>query len=427
MISGANLYAVAKAMAPLYTAMALGYISVKYLRAFTPDQCAGINHFVALYALPLLIFRMVASNNPYTMSGRLLAADTLQKIILLAILFAWAYWANNRQKKSPPSASSSTPLQWVVTIFSLASLPNTIIMGVPLLGGMYGSMSAGLMVQIVVLQFCIWYNLVIFLYEYMAAKRAVLAKGHQVLPARVTEQISKSEVAMQEKESSTEATQTQNEVCVTIIEAAELATSDQSETSEDETSQPEIPKTGIQVTAKVPDQRVHEETPVPTVAVKVVVSMAMKKLLKIPNTYASFLGLLWSLMASKVGIRLPEIVDDSLAIVSTTAVGLSMFTAGTFLARQTQFIPCGYSKAILSILIRFIIGPLLMAITSFAMGLHGTLLHIAIVQAALPLAVSSFVYAEEYKLHADIMSTGIIIGNFVSLPFTIMYYILTGL
>ncbi|XP_078154673.1 putative auxin efflux carrier component 9 isoform X2 [Carex rostrata] len=415
MISGANLYAVAKAMVPLYTAMALGYISVKYLRAFTPDQCAGINHFVALYALPLLIFRMVASNNPYKMSGRLLAADTLQKIILLVVLFAWAYWANKRQKKSPRSASSSTPLQWVVTIFSLASLPNTIIMGVPLLGGMYGSMSASLMAQIVVLQFCIWYNLVIFLYEYMAAKRAVLAKGHQVLPAV--------------KESSTETTQPQQEVCVTIIEDAE-ADGSESEKSEAETkvTATEIPKTVVPIIkAKLPDQPVPEERPEPTVAVKVVASMAMKKLLKIPNTHASFLGLIWSLMASKVGIKLPVIVDDSLAIISTTAVGLSMFSAGTFLARQSRFIPCGYSKASLSILIRFIVGPILMALTSLAMGLHGTLLHIAIVQAALPLAVSSFVYAEEYKLHADIMSTGIIIGNFLSLPFTILYYILTGL
>lgn len=33
------------------------------------------------------------------------------------------------------------------------------------------------------------------------------------------------------------------------------------------------------------------------------------------------------------------------------------------------------------------------------------------IQAALPLAVTSFVYAEEYKVHADIMSTGC-----VSLP-----------
>jgi predicted permease len=29
-------------------------------------------------------------------------------------------------------------------------------------------------------------------------------------------------------------------------------------------------------------------------------------------------------------------------------------------------------------------------------------------QAALPLAVTSFVYAEEYKVHADIMSTGFV-------------------
>lgn len=302
MISGANLYAVAKAMVPLYTAMALGYISVKYLRAFTPDQCAGINHFVALYALPLLIFRMVASNNPYKMSGRLLAADTLQKIILLVVLFAWAYWANKRQKKSPRSASSSTPLQWVVTIFSLASLPNTIIMGVPLLGGMYGSMSASLMAQIVVLQFCIWYNLIIFLYEYMAAKRAVLAKGHQVLPAVVTKTDGTIKVAMQDqKESSTETTQPQQEVCVTIIEDAE-ADGCESEKSEAETkvTATEIPKTVVPIIkAKIPDQPVPEERPEPTVAVKVVASMAMKKLLKIPNTHASFLGLIWSLMASK--------------------------------------------------------------------------------------------------------------------------------
>jgi auxin efflux carrier family protein len=83
-------------------------------------------------------------------------------------------------------------------------------------------------------------------------------------------------------------------------------------------------------------------------------------------------------------------------------------------------------------------------------------------QAALPLAVASFVYAEEYKVHADIMSTGfvplpldvnkprnnsllnfvivtdrtrfllsiscrVILGIFISLPVTIVYYILLGL
>uniref|UniRef100_M8B573 Putative auxin efflux carrier component 5 n=1 Tax=Aegilops tauschii TaxID=37682 RepID=M8B573_AEGTA len=66
-------------MAPLYTAAVLGYASVRWLKAFSEEQCAGINHFVAIYAVPVLIFNMVSTNNPYAMNGRLVAADTLQK------------------------------------------------------------------------------------------------------------------------------------------------------------------------------------------------------------------------------------------------------------------------------------------------------------------------------------------------------------
>jgi hypothetical protein len=43
--------------------------------------------------------------------------------------------------------------------------------------------------------------------------------------------------------------------------------------------------------------------------------------------------------------------------------------------------------------------------------------HANMLQAALPLAVTSFVYAEEYKVHADIMSTG-------SVPFKYFHYLL---
>jgi auxin efflux carrier family len=49
---------------------------------------------------------------------------------------------------------------------------STIIMGVPLLGGMYGPMSKDLLKQIVVMQFYVWYNIIIFMYEYMAAWHA---------------------------------------------------------------------------------------------------------------------------------------------------------------------------------------------------------------------------------------------------------------
>ncbi|XP_037467212.1 probable auxin efflux carrier component 9 [Triticum dicoccoides] len=150
-------------MAPLYTAAALGYASVRWLGAFSEEQCAGINHFVATYALPALVFDMVSTNDPYAMNARLVAADTLQKGAMLLGLMAWAAWPSSRCR------GGNSAMRWVVTAFSVAQLPSTIIMGVPLLGGMYGPASKDLMKQIVVMQFYLWYNVVIFMYEYMAA------------------------------------------------------------------------------------------------------------------------------------------------------------------------------------------------------------------------------------------------------------------
>lgn len=88
MIRGSAVYHVLEAMAPLYTAAGLGYASVRWFKAFSAEQCAGINHFVALYSAPVLIFHLVATNNPY--AARLVAADTLQKTAILFSLMASA-------------------------------------------------------------------------------------------------------------------------------------------------------------------------------------------------------------------------------------------------------------------------------------------------------------------------------------------------
>ncbi|CAO1944716.1 unnamed protein product [Urochloa humidicola] len=411
MIPGSAVYHVVEAMAPLYTAAVLGYVSVRWLKAFSDEQCAGINHFVALYAVPVLIFHMVSTNDPYHMNERLIAADTLQKAIMLLALTAWAFWAHFRRRRSrdgKPVAAGASPIKWVVTNFSVASLPNTIIMGVPLLDGMYGSVSGGLMKQIVVMQFCIWYNVVIFLYEFMAARDSTtkISPVSAPAPAENGGSIHAAEVAVN--------------IEITEMAAAAAAPTAPAESGAEEAeAAEEAPAVTLPPPAPAPVQQVPP--------VRHVIWMAVKKLLQIPNTYASFLGLIWSLMAFKIGFSMPKIVDDSLFIIYTTAVGLSMFASGTFIARQSRFVPCGYTIASLSMVLKFLIGPVLMLLVSLAIGMHGTLLHIAVVQAALPLAVTSFVYAEEYKVHADIMSTGVILGIFISLPVTIVYYILLGL
>lgn len=162
MISWHDLYVVLSAVVPLYVAMILAYGSVRWWKIFTPDQCSGINRFVAIFAVPLLSFHFIAKNNPYEMDLRFIAADSLQKVIMLVVL---AFWANFTKNGS---------LEWSITIFSLSTLPNTLVMGIPLLIAMYDEYAGSLMVQVVVLQCIIWYTLLLFLFEYRGAKMLIM-------------------------------------------------------------------------------------------------------------------------------------------------------------------------------------------------------------------------------------------------------------
>ncbi|KAL6135253.1 hypothetical protein ACLB2K_067481 [Fragaria x ananassa] len=118
MISGKDVYEVLASIVPLYVAMILAYGSVRWWKIFTLDQCLGINRFVAVFAI----------------------------------------------------FSKRGSLEWMITLFSLSTLPNTLVMGIPLLKAMYGDSSATLMVQIVVLQSIIWYTLMLIMFEYRGAK-----------------------------------------------------------------------------------------------------------------------------------------------------------------------------------------------------------------------------------------------------------------
>ncbi|GLU22985.1 hypothetical protein SLE2022_390210 [Rubroshorea leprosula] len=111
MISWKDLYTVLKAVIPLYVAMILAYGSVRWWKIISPDQCSGINRFVAIFVVPLLSFHFISTNNSYKMNYRLIVADTLQKIIMLVFLMVWTNFTRNRS------------LEWMITIFSLSTLP----------------------------------------------------------------------------------------------------------------------------------------------------------------------------------------------------------------------------------------------------------------------------------------------------------------
>ncbi|XP_031478551.1 auxin efflux carrier component 2 [Nymphaea colorata] len=620
MITGGDIYNVFAAVVPLYVAMFLAYGSVKWWKIFTPDQCSGINRFVAVFAVPLLSFHFISTNNPYAMDFKFITADSLQKLAILVVLTLWVWFGKNGS------------LDWMITIFSLSTLPNTLVMGIPLMRGMYGDFSASLMVQVVVMQSLVWYTLMLFMFEYRGAKILIVEQfpetagsitsfkvdsdvvsldGRDALQAdaeigedgklHVTVRKSSSSrsalsayrhhhglssitprasnltgVEIYSLQSSREPTprgssfnhtdfynmlkmpgsgggflqsprqsnfQTTDIYSVNSSKGPTPRTSNfeedvmrfgkhRSHKSNDfsgggrrkmsgdfqvrspnrkfgEPAPKELHmfvwsssaspvseanlhhavnkggssdfgaltdskskvssvvqdsgesfgtagktvadgENGLQrdleiegscsPRAKMADgvdlqknpeiglEKVkNTQMPPASVMTRLILIMVWRKLIRNPNTYSSILGLTWSLVAYRLNIKMPTIVQGSISILSDAGLGMAMFSLGIFMALQPKIIACGRATATFAMAVRFLTGPAVMAATSISIGLRGVLLHVAIVQAALPQGIVPFVFAKEYSLHPDILSTGVIFGMLIALPITILYYILLGL
>lgn len=167
--------------------------------------------------------------------------------------------------------------------------------------------------------------------------------------------------------------------------------------------------------------------PPTSVMTRLILIMVWRKLIRNPNTYSSLIGLTWSLVSFKWHVEMPAIIAQSISILSDAGLGMAMFSLGLFMALQPRLIACGNSIAAFSMAVRFLTGPAVMAAASIAVGLRGVLLRVAIVQASLPQGIVPFVFAKEYNVHPDILSTGVIFGMLIALPITLVYYILLGI
>ncbi|KAH0937542.1 hypothetical protein HID58_005003 [Brassica napus] len=681
MITGKDMYDVLAAMVPLYVAMMLAYGSVRWWGIFTPSQCSGINRFVAVFAVPLLSFHFISSNDPYAMNYHFLAADSLQKVVILAALFLWqaivivimietklqlftificidvdVYYGDYFQ-----AFSRRGSLEWMITLFSLSTLPNTLVMGIPLLRAMYGDFSGNLMVQVVVLQSIIWYTLMLFMFEFRGAKLLISeqfpetagsitsfrvdsdvvslngreplqtdaeigddgklhvvvrrssaassmissfnkshggglnssmitprasnltgveiysvqssrgptprassfnqtdfyamfnaskapsprhgytnsyggagsgpggdvyslqsSKGVTPRTSNFDEEVLKAKKGAREGKNISGELYNNNNVpsypppnpmftgstsgasgvkkkesggggggggggqnkemnmfvwsssaspvseanarnAMTRGASVDLSTDpkaslppqenlaykamhslienmtpgrkghvemDQDGNNEGKSgvnSSPYNGKKGSDVEDGGPGGPRKQQMPPASVMTRLILIMVWRKLIRNPNTYSSLFGLAWSLVSYKWNIKMPTIVSGSIAILSDAGLGMAMFSLGLFMALQPKIIACGKSVAVFAMAVRFLTGPAVIAATSIAIGLRGNLLHIAIVQAALPQGIVPFVFAKEYNVHPDILSTAVIFGMLVALPVTVLYYVLLGI
>ncbi|URE04210.1 auxin efflux carrier [Musa troglodytarum] len=97
------------------------------------------------------------------------------------------------------------------------------------------------------------------------------------------------------------------------------------------------------------------------------------------------------------------------------------------MALQDKIVASGPKLSAFGMVLKFIVGPTATTICAVVVGLRGDFLRVAIIQAALPQSISSFIFAREYGLHPDVLSTAVIFGTLVSLPVLIAYYEVLGL
>ncbi|ERN14539.1 hypothetical protein AMTR_s00038p00083930 [Amborella trichopoda] len=92
------------------------------------------------------------------MNLKFILADTMQKLLILFVLILWTKFTRWGS------------FNWMITLFSLSIMPNTLIIGIPLLRPMYGEENIALLVQVVVLQLVVWCPVFLCLYELHAVK-----------------------------------------------------------------------------------------------------------------------------------------------------------------------------------------------------------------------------------------------------------------
>lgn len=339
MIGWEDVYKVVVAMVPLYVALVLGYGSVRWWKVFTPEQCGAINRFVCYFTLPLFTFEFTAHVDPFKMNYRFIGADAVSKVIIVVVL---AFWAK---------CSSKGSYSWSITSFSLCTLTNSLVVGVPIIKAMYGPAAVDLVVQSSVIQAIIWLTLLLLVLEFRRTGLGISSNNSD-----------------NDLEGSVDNTESSRPAFWCLMR---------------------------------------------TVWVK----LAMN-----PNSYACIIGLVWAFISNRWHFEMPAMMEGSILIMSKAGTGTAMFSMGIFMALQEKVISCGASLAVIGMILRFIAGPAAMAIGSIAVGLQGDVLRVAIIQAALPQSITSFIFAKEYGLHAEVLSTAVIFGMLAALPVLITYY-----
>ncbi|KAL2621586.1 hypothetical protein R1flu_001791 [Riccia fluitans] len=445
-LEGSAVISLMNAIVPLYISIALGY-SLSKLKVVTyKTHYAGIVTFCFKITLPALFFRLVATNNPYALNLQLIGADTLSKVIVLLVLSLGCYWR--------PTAQG---VAWVYAYFNLATFSNTVLVGIPLVTALYPGTEKDL-TALIVMQALLWFPVCIFileLYKVLQEKNPgkeneerelqlggvivelnSLKDGSLTHPQSLsssrsgdeTRRISNFDQGQKDSEGTdhegprpaasnsvsisvdaTEKGHHQGDSEIHRVESGPYSSKDTVHPVAD-SSLPESPVDGC----KLSRLRV----------VKRILGKVAVNFLWSPIVWASLFGFAYALLNIKFnqGKPLPAILKTSVALLANCTLGMAMFMLGMHMAAHKNLLPGGIYKVLWGTVVRFFISPAVMALASLIAGLRGRMFRFAVLQAMIPQAISSFIFACNYHIHEDTFSTAVWFQTLIFFPFAIALY-----
>ncbi|MCE2055840.1 hypothetical protein HAX54_043545 [Datura stramonium] len=156
--------------------------------------------------------------------------------------------------------------------------------------------------------------------------------------------------------------------------------------------------------------------PPASVMTRLILIMVWRKLIRTRIlTPVSLDSIFWSLVSFKWNVQMPAIIAKSISILSDAGLGMAMFSLGMFVVCSwhchLESLPVGKQlpSSLMGVRLSLVLQSWLLP--PLQSDFEVSFLHIAIVQAALPQGIVPSVFAKEYGVHPDILSTGVIFDD----------------
>ncbi|KNC85789.1 hypothetical protein SARC_02052 [Sphaeroforma arctica JP610] len=376
----------------MYAIMLCGYISAAR-EIISVKGYEGIGAFIMGFSMPSMIYYAVATTNIYEID--------LQLVLCVGVFTAMAMFLSFSMPalfNIVPFGGANNPkvsvLVWGVTFTNAVALNNALVMGVPVMVGMYGSDLEALQFVIVMLQVVFLFPIVFVLYEIDAVLNSDTGGQHN------TPQRASTEKDKQVEASDTYLRQSKSDVTDTIDVAG---TSEQFDL--DQESEPQRRPSNVSI--------LSERSSISVVA-NVIRSVITNKVI-----VAVIGGVAWSSIWNyfKPNEDMPLFLDMFFSWFADSVYGLSLFNVGYFMRMQSLVPPRNLLLQILFVLfLKFAVAPALMTVCAILSGLEGEKFKSIIIQSFIPSGTASFVFANHYNVKQEVVGPVVMWGSLLSLP-----------